>query len=101
MDLENFIVQTLIAIRAGVRKANDEIVAKNLNSEHPFHLGQIGKDVIEFDVAVSAENDNSKKAGGGLMISVLNLGGDTENRLKNANASRIKFKIYLSYNHMS
>lgn len=48
---------------------------------------------IDFDIAVTASNEDAQKAGGGLKIQVLSFGASTENKESNQTISRIKFEI--------
>lgn len=99
MDLETFIIQTLVSVRMATTKANAEL-EKLGKEKNAFHLGHTDKDKVEFDIAVTAEAQSTDKAGGGIKISVVNIGADLENKSKSSSASRIKFAIHLNYNMM-
>lgn len=54
---------------------------------------------IEFDIAVTASNEDATNAGGGLRIQVLNLGLSTANKESNQTISRIKFSLNVALPH--
>jgi len=66
-------------------------------SEAPYsmRLQSAGdKRTIEFDIAVSAEEKNSKSGGAGIkVLQFLEAGGKLDNETKNSTVSRIKFGI--------
>ena len=51
---------------------------------------------IDFDVAVTASNEEANKIGGGIKIQVLNLGGSSSNNALSQTSSRIKFSVNLA-----
>jgi hypothetical protein len=54
---------------------------------------------VDFDIAVSASNEEGSKVGGGLKIQVLNFGASATELEKNQTVSRIKFKIHVALPH--
>lgn len=54
---------------------------------------------VDFDVAVSASNEEGNKVGGGLKIQVLSLGASTDNKEINQTTSRIRFSIDIALPH--
>ncbi len=100
MELEEFITQTLVAIRAGIKKANKKIIdLKDFGVENTYTMGNVG-DKINFDIAVTATEENGGKAGGGMQIAVLRMGADVESKSVQSNISRIKFAVDLNHNQM-
>lgn len=54
---------------------------------------------VDFDIAVTASNEENSKIGGGLKIQVLNLGASTSENLSNETMSRIKFSLKFALPH--
>jgi hypothetical protein len=99
MNLESFIIESLKSVRVAVTKTNEELMDTNKYGQNKlYNLGTVQRDYIEFDVAVTAENSDAEKVGGGLSVVGINLGGDTKVESKQSNISRIKFRIYLNTN---
>ncbi len=99
MQLDEFIAQSLIAVRKSVKNANDQLQDEHGN--RPYTLGAIDKNKIEFDVAVTASEELGAKAGGGIQIAVVRLGADAETKTSQSSISRIKFSIYPQYNFLN
>ena len=99
MELRDFIENTLISIKEGVRGANQGL-AKSLG-ENPdslyFTMHASKTHSINFDVAVTVSNEEgkSKSGGGKLNISVVSIGAEagSEKKQMQTNISRIKFDI--------
>lgn len=85
--LEDFIKTTLLEIARGVKAANDEI------SDTQTYEMKSGGESIDFDVAVTVENENSSSAGMGAIISVISIGGKNSNMDKDQRMSRVKFSV--------
>ncbi|MEK7463556.1 MAG: hypothetical protein AAB610_00320 [Patescibacteria group bacterium] len=99
MELKEFIKKSLLDIRTGIREGNKEII-KELGGEGPFTLGDM-KSKIDFDIAVSVEENISGKVGGGIKIVAVNIGSNIEGNSKSSNVSRIKFSIFTAFNFLS
>ncbi len=56
-------------------------------------------DAVEFDVAVTIETDNKKEVGGKLKVFDMGIGAEGSEASKQANVSKIKFKIPLVLPH--
>ncbi len=56
-------------------------------------------DAIEFDVAVTVESDNKKAVGGKLKVFDMGIGAEGSEASKQANVSKVKFKIPLVMPH--
>ena len=112
MELENFISETIKSIIAGTVGSTEFAKEKNalINPLLGFHDNsdegllrindaQQRKRIvskIDFDVAVTASNEEGNKVGGGLKIQVLNLGASTSNNATNQTSSRIKFSVNIA-----
>lgn len=52
--------------------------------------------IVDFDVAVTAQDTDSTQAGGGIrVVSVFSAGGEMQTQSTNASVSRIRFKLPL------
>ncbi|WP_031445847.1 hypothetical protein [Arenibacter algicola] len=117
MELDQFITTTIKSI---IKSVNDtkEFAESNGAIINPVIMERIedhdlttsiwrkdGKDGrrsltnIDFDVAVTASNEEESKIGGGLKIQVLNLGASTSENLTNETTSRIKFSLNVALPH--
>lgn len=117
MELDQFITTTIKSI---IKSVNDTMDFAESNGAiiNPIIMERIddhdqktsiwrkdGKDGrrqltnIDFDVAVTASNEENNKIGGGLKIQVLNLGASTSENLANETMSRIKFSLKLALPH--
>src|SRR5258706_11064022 len=99
MELENFIKETLIAIKKGVRGANVELAK--------FEGGELGKDQqamfifrpdekdssIKFDVAITVSSENKAGGGGGIRIAIAKLGAEISESSALEHVSRIQFTL--------
>lgn len=56
-------------------------------------------DAIEFDVAVTVESDNKKEVGGKLKVFDMGIGAEGSEAIKQANISKVRFKIPLVMPH--
>lgn len=91
MDLQNFVKTTIIQIMKAVKESSDELKL----DEEIFVGTKADKRCIEFDVAVSVEENKTK--GGKAGIKVLEfgeLGGGIDKEMKNSTVSRIQFGVY-------
>jgi|SRR6266481_3742368 hypothetical protein len=109
MNLQSFIENTLVAIANGVRSAQKSAPGVSPLLEQPGEDDEVSgvlftRDqgnlqpvfMVEFDVAVSADEKSASSVGGGIRVLEFVSGGakrSSENR--NATVSRIKFKIPL------
>jgi len=100
MELKEFIKKSLVEIRTGIYEANEELIV-NLDKEYrPFSIGDM-RNKIDFDVAITVENNESAKVEGGPKVAIAKLGSDVESSVKTNNLSRIKFSVYTNYNLIS
>lgn len=83
MDLTDFISQTLISIRDGVQSANKDKNLYQMNTTND----------VEFDIAVEVSEEKSNQKGGGVAIRVVEGKLSSENKSRESNISRIKFKV--------
>jgi len=92
MELKDFIRETIAQIAEGVREGqkyiDDKGYGDGINDER-------GKE-INFDVAVTSESQDVAGVSGKISVaSILTLGGEGSNTLRNSNLSRIQFKLFL------
>lgn len=102
MELQEFIKNTLISIKNGLREANEEFArqeGKTLGKdfESLFVMEPLNRDkkegYITFDVAVTVSQKSKKFGGGELKIVVASLSGKFDNIKSQEYISRIKFNI--------
>lgn len=102
MELKYFIKNTLISIKEGVHGANEQLAiaeGKKLGEDFgaSYVLQHTKDNAIDFDVAVTINNEekNSLEGGGGINISVMSLKGEkgSEKNQTETNVTRIKFSI--------
>jgi len=102
MDLQEFIKNTLVSIKNGLHDANVEFAkqeGKELGKDYAAlfvmepHNREKSQGYIIFDVAVTVNQKDDKKGGGGIKIAVANLGGEITSSTSQENISRIKFHI--------
>ncbi len=115
MELDEFISGTIKSI---IKSINDTLDFAELNgaiinpilmeNEYDVQTSIWRKDrkdgrrtltKVDFDVAVSASNEEGNKVGGGLKIQVLSLGASTDSKETNQTTSRIKFCIDIALPH--
>ena len=90
MELKEFIKNALNDILAGVEDVRVSAV-RDIRVE-----GDKDKSAIEFEVAVTVENDNTAKSGGKItVLSLLQAAGESTKEYKNSSVSKIKFGIYV------
>jgi len=105
MELQEFIKNTLISIKGGLREANEEfakqdgkVLGKDATVEFVMwhDSGTSGKrnNAIDFDVAVTVNQTTDGKVGAGIKIAVVNIGSEIGTSGATEHASRIKFSIY-------
>jgi len=110
MELKEFISETLIQIAEGVTDAQKRlrdagsaaIINTNMTETSDGHLVTGGRrrpvEFVDFDVAVTASNENEKKAGGGIVVaSLLKIEAGGKSNQSTGSESRIKFKIPMSF----
>ena len=117
MDLDEFISSSIKSIIKSINETK-EFAESNGAIINPIIMERIedhdqkssiwrkdGKDgrrfltKVDFDVAVSASNEEGNKLGGGLKVHVFNLGASTEEIEKNQTVSRIKFSLNVALPH--
>ena len=115
MELDEFITGTLKAI---IKSVNDTKEFAELNGaiinpilmEREFDSNTTiwrkdGQDSrrsltkLEFDIAITASNEEGSNVGGGLKIQIVNLGASTTNKETSQTSSRIKFNINIALPH--
>lgn len=98
MELDEFVKNTLLSVRNGIRNANKELLDLKLieNVGDGFaldnHDGKV-EGFISFDVAVTVSGKKLKEGGGGIRIAAISLGGKISKDTMHEHVSRIKFHI--------
>jgi hypothetical protein len=100
MNLETFISNSLVSIQRGVESANKEL--QGGNKTPPFLIGFSGLSAeeeksIEFDVAVTINQEVSGGAGGEINVVGIKLGGKLDTQGGHESISRVRFKIHPNY----
>ena len=108
MDLKTFITQSLTEIIDGVVDAQKYALEKDAKinpkglsllksnpTQSTFSDGRRENftQMIDFDIAVSANQDMKDKGGIGVFAGAIGIGGQMENQETNSKVSRIKFSI--------
>lgn len=103
MELKDFIKSTLVEIALGVREANEELSKLEDGTGELFKLRRkvsekSASSNVEFDVALTAGNDQKDKAG--FFVALANVGGgaNTEKGTTQENAHRVRFEVNISEN---
>lgn len=90
MELKEFIKNALNDILTGVEEVRVDAV-RDIRVE-----GDKDKSAIEFEIAVTVENDNTTKNGGKItVLSLLSAGSESAKEYKNSSVSKIKFGVYV------
>jgi hypothetical protein len=113
MDLETFISQSLKQIIAGIRSAQEYAAESTTGAAiNPRGITALQKDSegkkqphdimtklpihqVEFDVAVTVAESSQGKAGVGLLVAGLGIGGQKASTAESSSVSRIKFTVPL------
>ncbi len=85
VNLNDFIADTLHKVTDGISKG------KNLS--HNFYLDNIDSKGIHFDIAVAFSQTKKGKVGGGINITVVNVGGAKEGSNTYEATNRIQFNV--------
>lgn len=105
MELKDFVAETLKEILLGVAEAQklpehgkNVVPTGTGHAKYPSDSNAVNDlscayTVVKFDVAVTAENEDSVKAGGGIKIAVVSLGAGGETISKNSSVTRIQFSV--------
>ena len=109
MRLQEFVTESLAEIVRGVRDAqkDPDMADAKINptrltlgnkiteaSMYDYQLGIVAQ-MIEFDVAVTAEEGKGTKGGIGIFAGAIGLGSQGQSESKNMSVSRLKFKVPL------
>ena len=110
MELKDFVTETLVQIAEGIdgaqkrlqEKNSEAIINTNMTETEKGHLVTGGRnkavEMVEFDVAILANEGTSTKAGVGLTVaSLLKLDAGGQSKQSKGTESRIKFKVPMSY----
>lgn len=90
MNLENFIKQTLVAIKKGVIGANKEFSDQN---SYLIYAKDRDESMVNFDVAVTVASEGGVSGGVGINVVGINIGGEKNNKNTQEAVSRIKFCV--------
>ena len=107
MELQHFVTEALKQVVGGVKDAQAACAETGADinpqglSFMPNKIGEgrwdsrtdIFAEFVEFDVAVTADQGESAKAGIGIVVGVVSLGSVRATDSKNASMSRIKFRV--------
>lgn len=105
MELKDFISQAIKDLLHGVLEAQNDaktgncVVPSGKQSNDLFpkgnvvHNGDWTSTLVNFDIAISAEESAAKGGKAGVKIAVLSAALDTENTNKNTSTSRIQFSV--------
>ena len=91
MNLEEFVKSVLVSIDKAVEEARKE-------TRRDIHFSNTGdRRTVEFDIAVSAEETDSKNGKAGIrVLQFAEAGGDISEENKNSTVSRIQFGVYIN-----
>lgn len=110
MELNEFVKETIVDIVKGINDANDELKESSafvVSSNCKDFSGNIRYtedsqglrhyvSLIDFDVAVSISDGNSKEGKGRIQVGPLSWGRNNEKTTEEANSNRVKFSIPLA-----
>ena len=108
MELKEFISQSITQIFEGVKNAQSQ--TKELNGSIAPDKFRVGKEIqphpaivgfvhntpvisVEFDVSVTIQDTSKEKAGAGIFVTVLALGGQLGSESLNSQVSRLRFSV--------
>lgn len=98
MELNQFVSETIIQIINGVNKAQSTskgtgalVAPQRYGDGGYFYIRKI--EVIEFDVAITTTDTTEGKAGAGIFVAGISLGGQAREEVSNQTLSRIKFNV--------
>ena len=116
MKLSKFIEETLAEIATGIANANQRLLSTGAIANPPNVYIQTDKDskifavwdknalemhpiveLIEFDVAINAEQGSETNANAGISISIAKLGAGGKSQEKTSESSRVKFRVPFVY----
>jgi len=87
MELDEFVRKTIEQVISGVAQARDHAITNNA------HIANGLINPIEFDVAVTVTEGSETKAGAGITVAGIGIGGHGKTELTNSSVSRIKFSV--------
>jgi len=111
MDIQTFVSETLRQVVDGIRSAQKTVakestgakinprgitaLAKNANGQRQPHDIDTKLPIhqIEFDIAVTVSESAEGKAGGGLLVAGLGIGGQKTAATENLSVSRVSFTV--------
>jgi hypothetical protein len=93
MELDQFIADTLTNVQKGLATANSKIKD---TGEKSFIMNS--GDQVTFDVALTVNDENGGKVGGGIRIAGIGLGSDLETKSTQGSISHIKFSVKCNFN---
>jgi len=95
VELREFIKSSILDILGGIQDAATEVHNEGgLGAVNPVTKDQIFKtQKVEFDVAVTASNEQAKGLNGGIKVAGISIGADGKESETGSTVSRIKFEI--------
>ena len=101
MELQEFIKKALADIVWAVAAAQDECKENGSIINPTFLQKEVGMRTevqhVEFDIALSSSEETSKRAGIGVFLGSVGLGGRTHSEAANASLTRIKFSVPIRF----
>lgn len=108
MNLKDFVAESLEQIVRGVIQAQEALKDTRarvnplmLKTTNHSSIGEASEEggqpvyLVEFDVAITAEEGTGTKGGIGIAVGMLGLGSQSRSESKSGQESRIKFKVPL------
>ena len=94
MDIETFVKQSLVAIAAGIKGANQQMNKEAPQARTYFLLGANREaQTLDFDIAVTATKEGGGGGGGKINVAIAEVSLDGKGKVTHESASRIKFSV--------
>lgn len=106
IELKDFVRDSLVQIVEGVAEARDPIAKlgglvnpvgntdqRNVRKGHEFNPMSGSTEFVEFDVAISVGETESKSSGVGLFVGPVGLGAKSDGEESNSSTTKIKFAV--------
>ena len=87
LDIETFVAETLRQVRSGVFSAETDGVSIDKGQAPPNPMN------VDFDIAVTVNEESSKEGGGKIQVWGVNLGGTAASQTSSTSVSRVQFTI--------
>ena len=92
MDIKDFVKESLRQLVDGVREVQSEVVEKS-------QIAPIGcqREKVEFDIAVTVEEEKTKDKKAGLSVYCIKAGADAQTSASTSTVHRIKFGVHVDF----